>query len=166
MKAELSTTIIRSGPRLFKNVLRRPRIEKRPGRNTLGYFTRAINIGEFARRAAFRNCDAGNPRCHLDALFENVLKRLATARSNAARELFGFRGQGDRQKILRENASATPPSDIPAPGRGNNNPQLKRLTFRGTPGHSGAIGCFYNFAVLIRWISVSAPLQPSRQRFR
>jgi hypothetical protein len=66
MKTELSTTIIRSGPRLFKNVLRRPRVEKRSGGNTPGYVARAIDISGLAMRAAFRNRDTGNPSFHFD----------------------------------------------------------------------------------------------------
>ncbi|HXO72308.1 MAG TPA: hypothetical protein VN838_25385 [Bradyrhizobium sp.] len=83
IKTELSTTIIRSGPRLFKDVSRRPRIEKRPGGNTPGYVARAINIGGLAGHRALGNGDTGNPRFHFDALFQNVLRRLAAPRSDA-----------------------------------------------------------------------------------
>ena len=101
MKTELSTTIIRSGPRLFENIARRARIKQRPQGNTPGYGTRAIDIGGFPGRRPLGNGDTGNPRFHLDAGFYNVLKRLAAPRGDAARELFGFRRQGDYQKILR-----------------------------------------------------------------
>jgi hypothetical protein len=67
MKTELSTTIIRSGPRLFENISRRARIKQRPQGNTPGYVTRAINIGWFAGHRALGNGDTGNPRFHLDA---------------------------------------------------------------------------------------------------
>jgi hypothetical protein len=67
MKTELSTTIIRSGPRLFENISRRARIKQRPGGNTPGYVTRAIDIGGLAGRRALRNGDTCNPRFHLDA---------------------------------------------------------------------------------------------------
>jgi hypothetical protein len=90
--AKLSATIIRNGPRLFKDVSRRARIEQRPRGNTPGYIARATEIG-LAARSAFRNGDTGNPRFHLDACFHNVLKRLAAPRGDAARKLFGFRGQ-------------------------------------------------------------------------
>jgi hypothetical protein len=66
MKTELSTTIIRSGPRLFENILRRPRIKQRPGGYAPGYVARAIDIGGLAVRAAFGDCDTGNSRLHLD----------------------------------------------------------------------------------------------------
>jgi len=82
MKTELSTTIIRSGPSLFENISRRAWIKKRPGGNAPGYVTRAIDIGGFSGRRAFRNGDTGNPRFHLNALFQNVLKRLAAPRGD------------------------------------------------------------------------------------
>jgi hypothetical protein len=122
MKSELSTTIIRSGPRLFEEVSRRARIKKRAERNPPCYFTRAIDIGGFSKCRALGNGNTGNPRFHLDARFQNVLKRLAAARGDEARKLFGFRGQGDCQKNPPGNASAIPQLDIPAAGRGNHNP--------------------------------------------
>jgi hypothetical protein len=95
-------TIIRSSPRLFKDVSRRARIEQRPRGNTPGYIARAIGIGGLAARSALGNGDTGNPRFHLDACFQNVLKRPAATRRDAARKLFGFKRQGHCQKILRE----------------------------------------------------------------
>jgi hypothetical protein len=68
MKTELSTTIIRSGPRLFKDLSRRARVKQRPGGDTPGYLARAINIGGLPARSAFGNGDTSNPRFHLDAL--------------------------------------------------------------------------------------------------
>lgn len=85
MKTELSTTIIQSCPRLFENISRRARIEKRPGRNAPGYVTRAIDIGGFAEHRALGNGDTGYARFHLDACLYNVLKRLAAPRGDAAR---------------------------------------------------------------------------------
>jgi hypothetical protein len=93
----IEVTIIRSGPRLFKDVSRRARIKKRPGRNAPGNVTCAIDIGGFSGHRALGNGDTGNPRFHLDACFYNVLKRPAAPRGDAARQLFGFRRQGDRQ---------------------------------------------------------------------
>jgi hypothetical protein len=120
MKTELSTTIIRSGPRLFEDVSRRARIEKRPGGNTPRYVARAIDIDGLAGRAAFRHGDTGDSRFRLDAFFYNVLKRLAAPCGDAACKLFGFRGQDDCQKILRGMPRQFRRLDIPAPGRGNN----------------------------------------------
>jgi hypothetical protein len=85
MKTELSMTIIRSGPRLFKNVLRRARIKQRPGGYTPGYVARAIDIGGLAWHRALGNSDTGDPRFHLDACLQNVLERLAALRGDAAR---------------------------------------------------------------------------------
>jgi hypothetical protein len=119
MKTELSTTIIRSSPRLFEDVSRRARIEKRPGGNTPGYVARAIDIGGLTGHHALGDGDTGNPRFHLDARSYNVLKRLAAPRSDATRKLFGLRRQGNCQKILR----GMPRQfrlGIPAPDRGNN----------------------------------------------
>jgi hypothetical protein len=98
MKTELSTTIIRSRPCLLKNLSRRARIKKRPGGNTPGYVTRAIDIGGLTGHHALGDGDTGNPRFHLDARFYNVLKRLAAPRSDATRKLFGFRRQCDCHK--------------------------------------------------------------------
>jgi hypothetical protein len=69
MKTELSTTIVRSGPRLFKDVSRRARIKQRPGGNTPGYVARAIDVGGFARHRALGNGDTGNPRLYRDPCF-------------------------------------------------------------------------------------------------
>jgi hypothetical protein len=128
MKTELSTTIIRSSPRLFKDVARHPRIEQRPGGNTPRYVARAFDIDGLARSRVLGNGDTGNPRFHLDACFHDVLNRLAAPRGDAARELFGFRRQDDCQKILRENASAIPPSRYICSGPGKQQSRLKRNT--------------------------------------
>jgi hypothetical protein len=90
MKTELSTTIIRASPRLFENVARRAWVEERPGRNATGYLTRAIDVGRFALREGY----TGNTCLHFDAFLENVLKRPAAARGDAACKLFGFGRQG------------------------------------------------------------------------
>ena len=66
INTELSTTIIRSSPRLFENLSRRALIKKRPGGNAAGYLARAIDIGGFARRRALGNGDTGNTGFHLD----------------------------------------------------------------------------------------------------
>jgi hypothetical protein len=84
MKTELSTAIIWSGPRLFENISRAARIEERPGGNTPGYVARAIDIGGLGKRRALGNGDTRNPRFHLNACFQNVLKRLAAPRGDAA----------------------------------------------------------------------------------
>src|SRR3954464_11304138 len=88
MKTELSMTIIRNCPRLFKDVLRRARIKQRPGGYTPRYVARAVDIGRLSERRVLGNGNTGNPRFHLDACFYNVLKRLAAPRRDPARELF------------------------------------------------------------------------------
>jgi hypothetical protein len=99
MKTELSTTIIRSSPRLFEAVSRGARIEKRPGRNAPCYLACAIDIRGLS--GCLHNGDARNACLHLDACFQYILKRLAAARGDATRELFGFRRQGNGHEILR-----------------------------------------------------------------
>jgi hypothetical protein len=97
MKTELSTTIIRVGPRLFENVSRRARVKQRTGRDTLRNLAGTIDLRRLARRRALRNGNACNPRFHLDAFLEYVFKRLAAPRSDKARKLFGFGRQRNRQ---------------------------------------------------------------------
>jgi hypothetical protein len=97
MKTELSTTIIRGGPRLFENISRRARIKKRTGRDTLRNFAGAVDPRRHARYRAPDNGNTSNARFHLDAFLEYVFKRLTGSRSDKTRKLFGFRRQGNRQ---------------------------------------------------------------------
>ena len=99
MKTELSTTIIRGGPRLFENISRRARIKKRTGRDTLRNLAGAIDPRRRTQCRALRNGDTGNARFHFHAFL--LFKRLAAPRSDKARKLFGFGRQGNRQCILQ-----------------------------------------------------------------
>jgi hypothetical protein len=122
MKTELSTTIIRSGPRLFENLSRRARIKKGTGRDTLRNLAGAIDPRRLARCRALRNSDTGDTRFHLDAFPQHIFKRLAALRSDTARKLFGFGRQGNRQCILQQECVGNSASRyIPASGQGNNN---------------------------------------------
>jgi len=109
MKTELSTTIIRGGPRLFENRSRRAGIKERTGCDTLRNLARAIDPRRFERYRALRNRDTSNARFHLDAFLEYVFKRLAAPRSDQARKLFGFGRQRNRHGPSEGIASAIPP---------------------------------------------------------
>jgi hypothetical protein len=90
-------TIIRAGPRLFENLARRARVKERPGGNATRYLTRTIDVGGFEGSCIFRDSDTGNTCFHFDALPQNVLKRLAALRGDAASKPFSFGWQGDCQ---------------------------------------------------------------------
>jgi hypothetical protein len=99
MKTELSMTIIRNCPRLFKDVLRRARIKQRPGGYTPRYVARAVDVGGLS--GCLHNDDASNACLHLDACFQYILKSPAAPCGDAARKLFGFWGQGNGHEIFR-----------------------------------------------------------------
>jgi hypothetical protein len=121
MKTELSTTIIRSGPRLFENRSRRAGINKGTGCDTFRYLAGAIDPRRPARCRALRNGDARNARFHLYTLLQYIFKRLAAPRSDHTRKLFGFGRQCNRQSNLRERFGNSSSLAIQASRRGNNN---------------------------------------------
>src|SRR3954451_4856850 len=109
MKTELSTTIIRGGPRLFENRSRRAGIQERTGRDTLRDLAGAIDPRRLKRCRALRNGNTGNARFHFDTFFQYFFKRLAAPRSDQARKLFDFRWHINRQWILRSKCLGIPP---------------------------------------------------------